>query len=260
METIVKWALVTGASGGLGEQFAERLAKGGANLVLAARNLDQLTKLSERLQGAYGVEVVVETADLSQEGSAIELFDRIKARGLAIDILIANAGYGLHGDFVDQPAGATEAMLRLNIVGLTTLTHAAAADMTARGRGHILLVSSMTAFMPAPTYAAYGASKAYVRQFGEALHAELKPRNVVVTVVCPGLMDTGFLNAAGQQASKSMTSAMTSPAVVAEAGLDALFAGRPSIVVGLMNRVVAGASRLMPRSLQTRTMANALNS
>ena len=131
--------------------------------------------------------------------------------------------------------------------------------MAERAGGHILLVSSLTSFMPAPTYAVYAATKAYVRNLGEALHAELKPRNVVVTVLSPGLMDTGFLSAAGQQASKSMTSSMTSPRMTAEAGLEALFAGRQSVVAGGRNKAVAVASRLIPRGVQTRIMANALN-
>lgn len=254
-----KWVLVTGASGGLGAQFAELLAERGANLVLAARSSDRLAGISTDLKMRFGVEVVTEAVDLAEDRAATGLFQNVQRRGIAVDILVNNAGQGLHGNFVDQSAEATEAMLRLNIMGLTALTHTVAADMVSRGGGHILLVSSLTAFMPAPTYAAYAASKAYVRQFGEALHTELKPRNVVVTVVSPGLMDTGFLSAAGQQASKSMTSAMTSPRMVAKVGLDALFDGRQGVVVGWTNRVVAGASRFIPRNLQTKLMANALN-
>lgn len=151
-------------------------------------------------------------------------------------------------------------MLQLNIVALTELTHAVATGMAERGGGHVLLVASMTAFMPTPGYAAYGASKAYVRQFGEALHAELAGCNVTVTVVSPGLMDTGFLGAAGHAPSKAMRSVMIPPALVAKVGLEALLAGRQSVIAGTMNKVMAFATRLLPRSVQTRLAGDSMKS
>ena len=201
----------------------------------------------------------VERSDLGEQGAAMSVLEAVRARGVSLDVLVNNAGRGMHGDFIDQPALEIDRMLQLNMASLTALTHSLAADMAERGGGYILLVASLTAFMPCPTYATYAASKAYVRSFGEALHEEMKPRGVVVTVLSPGLMNTGFLHAAGQKPGGSMKSSMTSPRMAAEAGLNALFAGRASVVAGSMNKVAAVATRLIPRTLQTRIMANALN-
>ena len=254
-----KWALVTGASGGMGAEFASLLAQRGYNLVLAARNANRLRVSAKQLHAKYAVQVHVERSDLSEPSSADTLSAAVTALGIEVDVLINNAGSGMHGDFVDARLDKVENMLRLNMVGLTALTHLIATGMAKRERGHVLLVSSLTAYMPSPTYAAYAATKAYVRHFGEALHAELGPRNVVVTVLSPGLMDTGFLDAAGQQPSKTMRRSMTSPRATAEAGLDALFVGRRSVVAGLMNRAVATVSPLIPRGTQIRMMASMLN-
>ncbi|MDV3253737.1 SDR family NAD(P)-dependent oxidoreductase [Devosia sp. BK] len=252
-----KWALVTGASGGMGAEFASLLAERGFNLVLAARSFGRLETIATNLR-RFGVRIHVEQSDLTQDGSAASLVEAIRIRDIKLDVLINNAGQGLHGAFIDQSGDSIDRMLHLNIASLTTLTHTIASDMADRRCGHILLVASLTAFMPCPTYAAYAATKAYVRNFGEALHAEMAPRNVVVTVLSPGLMDTGFLSASGQAPSKSMKRAMTSPREAAETGLKALFAGRQTVVAGSMNKVAAVASRLLPRGMQTRIAAAAL--
>jgi short-subunit dehydrogenase len=241
----------------MGAEFASLLAGRGYNLVLAARSVERLQTVARDLRD-LGVSIHVEPIDLSKEGSAVCLIEAIRNRGIELDVLINNAGQGLHGDFIDQSGHAIDRMLYLNIASLTALTHGIAADMVARNSGHILLVASLTAFMPSPTYAAYAATKAYVRHFGEALHAELAARNVVVTVLSPGLMDTGFLSAAGQEPSKSMKRTMTSPRQTADVGLKALFAGRQTVIAGSMNKVAALVSRLVPRGMQTRIMANAL--
>ncbi|MCD9026762.1 SDR family NAD(P)-dependent oxidoreductase [Luteimonas sp. BDR2-5] len=260
MDNKGKWALVTGASGGLGAAFAALLAEQGLNLVLAARNRDKLDALAAELRSRHGVDVVSHSVDMTLAGAAPELHRAIMTQGIALDILVNNAGQGLQGEFLERPIETTDRMLHLNILALTDLTHAVAADMAARGGGHILMVASMTAFMPAPTYAAYAASKSYVRMFGEALHAELRPKNVTVTVLSPGLMDTGFLSAAGQVPSQSMKRSMILPRLAAETGLQALFAGRQSVIAGRMNRLAALVSRLLPRGVQTRLMADALKS
>jgi short-subunit dehydrogenase len=255
---VSKWALITGASGGMGAQFASLLAGRGYNLVLAARSVERLDAVAASL-GRFGVEVLLERFDLSQGGSAEALLEAVRNRGIELDVLINNAGQGMHGDFIDQSAQSIDRMLNLNVASLTTLTHRVAGGMAKRGGGHILLVASLTAFMPCPTYAAYAATKAYVRHFGEALHAELAPHNVTVTVLSPGLMATGFLTTAGQAPSIAMQRTMTSPKRAAEIGLEALFARRQTVVAGAMNKAAAAASRIMTRKTQTRIMAKALN-
>jgi short-subunit dehydrogenase len=241
----------------MGAEFATLLAGRGYNLVLTARSTERLAAVAKELR-KLNVEIHIERSDLSEIGAPASLLAAVHERGIRLDVLINNAGQGLHGDFIHQSDDAIQRMIQLNMANLTALTHGVARDMAERRAGHILLVASMTAFMPCPSYAAYAATKAYVRHFGEALHAEMAPHDVAVTVLSPGLMDTGFLGAAGQEASPSMKRTMTSPRLTAEIGLDALFARRQSVVAGTMNKVVAIASRLMPRSTQTRIMASAL--
>jgi short-subunit dehydrogenase len=186
------WVLVTGASSGFGEEFARQYAEQGHSLVLVARRLDRLQTLAESLHQRYRVDVVVEQVDLSDVEATIQLHQRLRERGIAIDILINNAGHGLQGPFVDGKLDAALAMLQLDVVSLTAVTHIFAQDMKRRGRGKILLVSSLLAYQGVENFAVYAAAKAYVLRLGEALHRELKRDGVTVTALCPGMSDTGF--------------------------------------------------------------------
>jgi WS/DGAT/MGAT family acyltransferase len=244
-----KWALVTGASSGLGIDFAHLLAARGANLVLVARRGEPMRELAAELKRTHGAHCHVIAMDLARRGVGAELHAKVKARRVAVDILINNAGYGVFGDFVDQDVDREIDMLQLNVIALTELTHAFAADMARRGAGRILLVGSLGGFQPLPMYAAYAASKAYVLSFGEALHEELKDRGVTVTVLCPGVTATNFLAVSGQ-GSMPLPDVLTMESrPVAEIGLKALDAGQASVVPGLPNRATAFANRILPRSL-----------
>jgi len=181
------WAVVTGASSGLGVEFARALAAMGANLVLTARREAPMQGLAEDLRGRHGVEVVVEAVDLSEADSAVALRDRLERRGIEPDILVNNAAFGLAGAFIEQEPARLRALLQVDIVSTTELTHVFGQPMARRGRGRILLVASLAAFQPTPLLAAYGAAKAYILSFGEALNLELGPE-VGVTVLSPGLM------------------------------------------------------------------------
>lgn len=247
-----QWALVTGASSGFGVDFAHLLAERGANLVLAARSVDAMEHLAAELRERHGVRTQVIGIDLARAGVGIELRDRLMQAGIAIDILINNAGYGVYGDFLSQPVARALDMLQLNMLSLTELTHAFAEGMAARGRGKILLVSSIGGYQATPTYAAYSASKAYVLLFGEALHEELKDRGVTVTVLSPGVTATRFLAVSGQKATLYQRLVMMQSRPVARLGLKALFAGRASIVPGWLNALTAWSNRLMPRMVQRR--------
>ncbi|HEX8784804.1 MAG TPA: SDR family oxidoreductase [Telluria sp.] len=247
-----QWALVTGASSGFGVDFAHLLAERGANLVLAARSVDAMEHLAAELRERHGVRTQVIGIDLARAGVGIELRDRLMQAGIAIDILINNAGYGVYGDFLSQPVARALHMLQLNMLSLTELTHAFAEGMAARGRGKILLVSSIGGYQATPTYAAYSASKAYVLLFGEALHEELKDRGVTVTVLSPGITATRFLAVSGQKATLYQRLVMMQSRPVARLGLKALFAGRASIVPGWLNALTAWSNRLMPRMVQRR--------
>ena len=246
-----KRALITGASSGLGLEFADLLAAQKVNLVLAARRQESMEKLASDLRRKYGVDVLVEAIDLASPGAASHLKSSLDARSLAIDILLNNAGYGLHGDFQEIPIERTMNMIQLNVTALTELAYLFARDMAARRSGHILLVASLLAFQAVPGYAAYAATKAYVLALGEALHDELRAHGVVVTGLCPGHTATGFDAAAGATASRLLT---MKPGPVAESGIRALLQGKAMVVAGLSNKMAACSNRLTPRSMQRATM------
>lgn len=252
-----RWALVTGASSGLGIELARALAARTINLVLTARREAPMRELAADLASRYGVEVAVEPADLGKPGSAAALQTRMDERGIAPDILINNAGFGLSGPFLEHDPERLQAMLQLDIVSLTELTYLLGQRMLARGDGRILLVASLASYQPSPHLASYAAAKAYVLSLGEALNVELAPK-VGVTVLSPGLMDTGFNEVSGFRTPSSVKSTMLLPAEVAAIGLDALFAGKPSVIAGRLNRMLAFSNRFTSRHLQaklTRRMA-----
>ncbi len=244
---IQNWALITGTSSGFGVDYARQLAAQGKSLILAARSLEPMQALADELRAAHGVQVVVETIDLARPGVGAELKSRLDARGIVVDLLINNAGYGLFGDFLDQPLERTLDMLQLNMLSLTELTHVFADDMARRGGGRILLVSSIGAYQATPGYAAYSASKAYVLLFGEALHEELAARGVTVTVLSPGITATRFLAVSGQRPTLYQRLVMMRSDAVARIGLRALAAGRASIVPGWSNALTVFLNRLTPR-------------
>ena len=202
-----------------------------------------------------GVEIAVEAADLSRPDGSKSLQQRLDERGIEPDILINNAGFGLSSAFVEHDPGRLREMLQLNIVSLTELSHGFGRRMAARKHGHILLVASLAAYQPDPLLATYGASKAYVLSLGEALNVELAP-NVKVTVLSPGLMDTGFNKVSGFRTPASLKRTELQPAAVARIGLDAMFAGKPSVVAGRVNKIMAFSSRLLPRHVAARTSYN----
>ena len=241
-----RWALVTGASGGLGSELALGLAERGHALVLTARSEKALAEQAEVLRRAHGVEVVTEAVDLGEPGGAATLQERLSARGIEPQVLVNNAGFGLNAPFLDHDAERLRSMLQLNILSLTELTQVFGRRMAARGEGRILLVASLAAHQPGPLLAAYSASKAYVLSLGEALNVELGPK-VGVTVLSPGLMDTGFNAASGFETPKSMQRLVMPTAHVARIGLDALFAGKSSVIAGRMNAAMAFSNRLMSR-------------
>jgi short-subunit dehydrogenase len=249
------WVLVTGASSGFGEEFARQYAAQGRPLVLVARRIEKLEALATELRERYRVEAIVEQVDLSNIPAVIQLHQRLRERGIAIDILINNAGHGLQGTFVDGTLDAALAMLQLDVVSLTAATHVFAQEMRARGRGKILLVASLLAFQGVEKFAVYAAAKAYVLRLGEALHRELKRDGVTVTVLCPGMSDTGFATAAQQKITPALKLLMMQPAPVVRAGIRALQAGRISVVPGWANKATAMFTKATPRWLHQAVFA-----
>ena len=248
-------ALVTGASSGIGEVFARQRAERGANLVLAARSQDKLDALAQELQERFGTSVEVRACDLSEPGAGAALAARLAERDVRIDVLINAAGFGLFGQLHEADPARTSQQVRLNVDALTELTCALLPQMRARNRGAIVNVASTAAFQPVPYMAVYGATKAYVLSFTEALWAETRGTGVLVTALCPGATDTPFFDTASEHASIGHR---MSPEHVVAAALSALERRRCSITPGLRNRLLAGAPRLTPRQTVVRISARTM--
>ncbi|HLY45311.1 MAG TPA: SDR family oxidoreductase [Stellaceae bacterium] len=240
-------ALVTGASGGIGAALARELARHGHDLVLAARSLAPMEVLAADLRELSAATTVV-AADLARPGAAGRLAHDIASRGLAIDVLINNAGLGAAGRFDRSDPARIAEILHVNIVALSELTRLLLPGMVERGRGRIMLVASVAGFQPGPHMAAYFASKAYVLSLSEALAYELRGTGVSVTALCPGATATDFFAVAG--AGNSLMARrlrrMMSAEEVARLGYRGLVAGRRVVITGAMNRLVALASRHAP--------------
>ena len=245
-------ALVTGASSGLGVDFARELARRGCNLVLVARRAEQLKAVAAEIQAGFGVQVRIQPTDLAQEAARQALFDQLKSEGEQIDVLVNNAGFGYYGEFAGVPWEREKAMLDIDILALTHLTKLFVPGMIARHFGFILQVSSIGGYQPAPTYASYSAAKSYVLNLGEALHFELRNTGVGCTVVSPGVTATEFLRVAGQKPTAYQRMAMMQSADVARIGVESLLKRKGSVVPGLLNALMTWSNRLIPRSFSAR--------
>ena len=253
------WVLITGASSGFGEEFARQYAGQGHSLVLVARRLDRLQAFAEALRRQHHIDVVVEQVDLLTVDEVIKLHQRLHERDIMIDILVNNAGHGLHGPFLDVPLDSLLAMVQLDVASLTAVTHVFAQDMRTRGRGKILLVASMLAYLGVQKFGVYAAAKAYVLRLGEALHRELKPDGIAVTTLCPGMSDTGFATAAHQKLTPALKQLLMQPAPVVRAGIRALEAGRISIVPGWANKATVIFIQATPRWLHQAVISRIIN-
>jgi uncharacterized protein len=245
-------ALVTGASSGIGAELARVHAEQGDDLVVVARREDKLEALKAQLEAAHGVTVHVLAQDLTAPEAAQRIYDEVRARGLAVDYLVNNAGFGSRGLFYEQDWARNKAMIEVNILALAALTRLFVPDMITRRRGRILNLASMAGFVPGPLHAVYYASKAFVISFSEALADELAGTGVTVTVLCPGPTETAFSHTP-QMRNVRLTRRMASARQVAEIGYRAMLAGKTVVVPGPLNKVVIhGLLRLSPRRLTTR--------
>ncbi len=240
-------ALITGASGGIGEEFAHQLSGLGADLVLVARRADKLEELrATLLRRTPGVTIDVIAADLSVPGSGAQLFGQVQQLGRHVDILINNAGVGSHGHFADLDPDALSAQIQLNCATLVDLTARFLPPMIKAGNGLVLNVASTAAFQPTPTMAVYGATKAFVLSFTEALWQETKGTGVRVLALCPGATETEFFARTGKQ---FMTRGRQTSRQVVDAALAAVDRSGPTVISGLANTVLAAGTRLLPGRL-----------
>lgn len=242
--------VITGASGGIGEALAKRLAaKEKQTLVLVARSQDKLQVLAQKISQEQGIRVEVIALDLEKVGSAQQLVAAVAALGLEIDTLVNNAGFGVNDKFADMPIERIQGMMQLNMVTLTELCHAVLPTMRSRKKGRIMNIASVAAFQSCPNFAAYGATKSYVLSLSEAIAAEEKANGIKVIAVCPGATATAFHDVAGNKGlvMKIMDSADT----VARSAICAMNCGSPMVVTGLLNKPLPLIARLLPRRCMT---------
>ena len=247
-----KVALITGASAGLGVDFARQLSKRGHRLVLAARRKDRLEALAKELGKARAVAI-----DLSKPSAAAKLLADLEANGEVVDLLINNAGFGLIGRFAELDAKRLRQMVDLNVATLMDLCRSAAPGMIQRKSGGIINVASTAAFQPGPKMAVYFATKAFVLSLTEALHEELKPHGIRVTCLCPGPTRTEFGDVAGFGGNGLFDKVAMNSAEVVEASLDGLDKNKAVVVPGVVNKLTANSGRFAPRSV-VRKIAGAI--
>lgn len=245
-------ALVTGASSGIGADVARCLARRGAALVLTARRADRLEALAAELRAAHGVAVDVVALDLAAPGAAARLWDAATAAA-PVDVLINNAGFGHFRPFASVDAARDAEMIQLNVTALVELCHHLIAAVPAGRPGWIMNVASIAAWQAAPNFATYGASKAFVRSFSEALHYEVRGRGIKVHCLCPGGTHTEFHAIAGAGDYGAIARASMLPAaVVAEKGVRAMLRGKKTLVTGVLNKLACFFTGMSPRWLSSR--------
>jgi hypothetical protein len=243
-----KTAVITGASSGIGEAFAHELAARGSHLILTARSAGKLAEVAQNIREAYrGISVVVYPAQLADPEAPAQLADLIKKNGHHADILINNAGFGKWTNFPDEELGNYEQMIQVNMNALVKLTYLLLPAMLEKGEGGVINVSSTAGFQPCPYAAVYGACKAFVLSFSEALYGEFYDKGITVTAVCPGYTKTNFLEVAHV---KSDGYSFSSPKQVAREGIEAFMKRKNyQITGGLYNYMQAQASRFFPRRM-----------
>lgn len=241
----MKTALITGASNGIGKEFAKIFAKEGYDLILVARNENKLRELSEMLVSQFNVKTTIIVQDLALSNSANILYQEITKKNISVDVLINNAGFGKIGLFLSMDVDSINEMINLNVNTLTQLTSLFLPSMIKKNKGKILNVASTAAFQSLPNFAVYGATKSFVLNFTEALHYELKETDISVTALCPGPTYTGFAKRANAEKSSLFKNAMDSK-TVAQIGYQALMNNKMYVIVGFKNKFLAYASRFIP--------------
>jgi len=251
-----KTALITGASFGIGMEFARVFAREGYNLVLAARSADRLRQLASELEKAHGVHSLILATDLTEPGAPAYVLDQTTRAGIQVDVLVNNAGFGQYGLFAENDLGGCLRQIQLNVTTLTHLTRLYLPGMIDRAKiqrksGGILNVASTAAFQPGPLMAVYFATKAYVLHFSEALANELHGTGVTVTCLCPGATATEFHKRANATSMNLLKFGAMDARTVAEDGYGALMAGKPVVISGFKNWLLAQSIRISPRRMVT---------
>lgn len=241
-----QWALITGASSGLGAEFARQLASRGMHLILVARRQELMQELATELDTKHGTRCEIIVADLSDPTQPGQVLRQIKSKGITVELLVNNAGFGVVGEVAQADVNRLLEMIRLNVSALTELTYGVLPSMLDRGHGCILNVASLSAFQPVAYMGAYAASKSYVLHFSEALHCELYDRGITVTAVCPGVTRTNFFDVAGAPGWLQKHSSLTVDTVVKRA-LKTMVRRRQYVVPGWRNFLLTLLVRIASR-------------
>jgi short-subunit dehydrogenase len=249
MDTKKHFALITGASSGIGYELAKLLANDKFNLIIVGRDEAKLKRAAVVFE-EQGVEVITITADLFEPNAASDLYEQIKAKNIQIDVLVNDAGQGVYGKFVDTDLNKEIDIIQLNIASLVTLTKLYVREMVARGNGKILNVASVAGKVPGPYQAVYHGTKAFVHSFNEAVRAEIKDTPVTITSLLPGPTDTDFFRKADMLDSKVVQEGeLAAPADVAKDGYEAMIAGKDMVISGFKNKLQAAMGNITPDSI-----------
>jgi short-subunit dehydrogenase len=251
-----EYVLITGASSGIGREMAKQLAAKQHNLILVARNEEQLYKLQQELTSRYGIAAEYMLFDLSEPNFARDLYALVKEKGYMVTGLINNAGFGDYGDFVDMPLKKDEEMIAVNITALLVLTKLFGADMVKSGRGRIMNVASILSFLPFPYYSVYAATKCFVLAFTETVAEELKGTGVTLTALCPGTVETPFHTDKMRKTNAMHANKPMPLDVVAKAGVELFLNGKGKKIVGFMNWFLTNLPRVTPDKLMMKIKRN----
>jgi short-subunit dehydrogenase len=245
-----KWALITGASAGIGMALARELASGGTNLILTARRRDRLAGLAGELSAKHDIRTLVCVADLAQPLGPQEIFSFTEGKNIAVDLLVNNAGFGAYGEFHEVRLDRLLEMVQVNVSAVVHLTRLYLPGMIARGSGDILIVASTAAFQPVPYISTYAATKSFDLEFAEGIAEEVRGYGIRVCALCPGSTESEFLDVAGQRPHTRRP--QETAAKVARVGLAALGAGKTSVISGFKNWLGAETTRIVPRRVVAR--------
>jgi uncharacterized protein len=250
-----KWALVTGASAGIGAALAEELARGGTNVVLTARRRERLEELAQKVQTAHKIQTKIFVADLRQADAPDKIFQFTKEQGIAVELLINNAGFGAYGEFQTLETDKLMEMVQVNCAAVVHLTRLYLPEMVARRHGDVLMVASTASFQSVPYLSTYAATKAFDLLFAEGLAEEMKPYGVRVCALCPGSTESEFAEVAGQSHIAATRANRETAEKVAQTGLRALAAGKSYVISGLGNYLGMLGQRLVSRRMVARIAA-----
>jgi short-subunit dehydrogenase len=250
-----KYALITGATQGIGYELAKLFAKDQYNLIIVAPEQQELDKAASELKQLYDIEVVSIAKDLFKREAPFQIYDEVKAKGLKVNVLVNNAGQGQYGEFVDTDINRELDIIQLNIGAYITLTKKYLQEMVVEDEGKILLVSSIAGEVPGPLQAIYHGTKAFITSFAEAIQEENKETNVTITYLMPGATDTDFFRKANMENSKMVQDgSLADPAKVAKDGYDALMSGDEKIISGFKNKAMVAGTKLISDDLAAKAM------